>query len=267
MQSVGTEGEGLHGSSPGAAASPRVRPAVPGGVVLMSGGLPSPCWCRHSTAVVGATAATARLADSSPCLRSGAWVQRRHAVPVRPFSVLGGALAGALGRWLFSAVWGALDDQEPPESEHLLASWPKVLLASAVRGAIFAGVRAAVDRGSRLAFLNLTGSWPGERDAIPSRLWRLAEDERDDALGTRHLARLPGFAAMPLTCDRGGRPSRSPSAMCPGWDSNPHARSGQGLLRPPCLAYSITRATAPESTGPRAARARSARDALPQLWR
>jgi hypothetical protein len=56
-----------------------------------------------------------------------------------PFSVVGGVLAGALGRWLFSVVWGALDDQEPPESEHLRASWSKVLLASAVRGAIFAG--------------------------------------------------------------------------------------------------------------------------------
>lgn len=84
-----------------------------------------------------------------------------------PFSVVGGVLAGALGRWLFSVVWGALDDQEPPESEHLPASWSKVLLASAVRGAIFAGVRAAVDRGSRLAFLNVTGSWPGEREPDP----------------------------------------------------------------------------------------------------
>ncbi len=84
-----------------------------------------------------------------------------------PFSTLGGLLAGALGRWLFSVVWGALDDQEPPESKHLRASWAKVLIASAVRGAIFAGMRAAVDRGSRLAFLNVTGSWPGERDPDP----------------------------------------------------------------------------------------------------
>ena len=39
--------------------------------------------------------------------------------------------------------------------------------------------------------------------------------------------------------------ARSPfrrSPMCPGWDSNPHAPAGQGLLRPPCLAISITRA-------------------------
>jgi hypothetical protein len=84
-----------------------------------------------------------------------------------PFSVLGGVVAGALGRWLFSVVWGAVDDQEPPEAEHLRASWPKVLLASALRGAIFAGVRAAVDRGSRLAFMNVTGSWPGEREPDP----------------------------------------------------------------------------------------------------
>ncbi len=84
-----------------------------------------------------------------------------------PISALGGVLAGALGRWLFSVVWGAFDDQEPPESEHLHASWIKVLIASALRGAVFAGVRAAVDRGSRLAFFNVTGSWPGEREPDP----------------------------------------------------------------------------------------------------
>jgi Protein of unknown function (DUF4235) len=84
-----------------------------------------------------------------------------------PISALGGVLAGALGRWLFSVVWGAFDDQEPPESEHLQASWIKVLIASTLRGAVFAGVRTAVDRGSRLAFLNVTGSWPGERKPEP----------------------------------------------------------------------------------------------------
>jgi len=84
-----------------------------------------------------------------------------------PVSTLAGVVAGALGRWLFGVVWGAFDDQEPPESEHLRAPWAKVLIASALRGAVFAGVRAAVDRSSRLAFMNVTGSWPGEREPDP----------------------------------------------------------------------------------------------------
>ena len=84
-----------------------------------------------------------------------------------PISVVASLLAGSLGRWLFSQVWEAFDDEEPPESEHLRASWSKVLLAAAVRGAIFTTVRSAVDRGSRMAFMNVTGTWPGEEEPEP----------------------------------------------------------------------------------------------------
>ena len=84
-----------------------------------------------------------------------------------PVSVGGSLLGGALGRWLFSRLWAAFDDQEPPQSEHLRTSWGKVLFSAAMRGAVFAGVRAAVDRGSRLAFMNVTGSWPGEQEPDP----------------------------------------------------------------------------------------------------
>ena len=84
-----------------------------------------------------------------------------------PVSVVASLLAGSLGRWLFSQVWEAFDDEEPPESEHLRASWSKVLLAAAVRGAIFTTVRSAVDRGSRMAFMNVTGTWPGEEEPEP----------------------------------------------------------------------------------------------------
>jgi hypothetical protein len=84
-----------------------------------------------------------------------------------PVSVAASILAGGLGRWLFGQLWEAFDDQEPPESEHLRASWAKVLIASALKGAVFATARAAVDRGSRLAFMNVTGRWPGEQEPDP----------------------------------------------------------------------------------------------------
>jgi hypothetical protein len=42
-----------------------------------------------------------------------------------------------------------------------------VLLAAALQGAVFRGVRALVDRGSRNAFASVTGTWPGtERPEI-----------------------------------------------------------------------------------------------------
>jgi hypothetical protein len=79
-----------------------------------------------------------------------------------PFSVVSGLLAGFAGKKLFEQLWGVIDDREPPEPEHRFASWHKVLLAAALQGAVFRGTRALVDRGSRNAFANLTGSWPGK---------------------------------------------------------------------------------------------------------
>ena len=84
-----------------------------------------------------------------------------------PISVATGLAAGAVGRWLFSELWGVFDDAEPPEAEHRRASWGKVVVAAALRGAIFTAVRTAVDRGSRVAFMNVTGSWPGEEEPDP----------------------------------------------------------------------------------------------------
>jgi hypothetical protein len=78
-----------------------------------------------------------------------------------PFSVVGGVIAGFLGKKVFEQVWGVIDSEEPPEPEHRDASWGKVLAAAALEGAIFRGTRALVDRGSRQAFANATGSWPG----------------------------------------------------------------------------------------------------------
>jgi hypothetical protein len=79
-----------------------------------------------------------------------------------PFSLVGGMLAGFVGRKVFDQVWGLIDEEEPPDGSHRDVSWGKLVLASAIQGAIFRAVREATDRGSRQAFLSLTGSWPGE---------------------------------------------------------------------------------------------------------
>ena len=41
-------------------------------------------------------------------------------------------------------------------------SWPQLVVALAIEGAIFRAVRGLVDRGSRRGFYRLTGVWPGE---------------------------------------------------------------------------------------------------------
>ena len=64
----------------------------------------------------------------------------------------------------FEALWGVVDDEEPPESEHRRTSWRKLIAAAALEGAIFKATRVATDHGSRQAFANVTGSWPGEEE-------------------------------------------------------------------------------------------------------
>ena len=84
-----------------------------------------------------------------------------------PFSILSGLLAGFIGKKLFDGIWGAFDDEEPPESKHLEISWVKLLLAGAIQGAIFRAVREVTDHGTRRAFMRVTGTWPGEERPEP----------------------------------------------------------------------------------------------------
>ncbi len=79
-----------------------------------------------------------------------------------PISILGGLIAGLIGKKIFEGAWGLIDDQEPPDSEHREVSWPKLLVALALEGAIFRALRGLADHGARRSFHRATGAWPGE---------------------------------------------------------------------------------------------------------
>jgi hypothetical protein len=75
------------------------------------------------------------------------------------FSVAGGIAAGAL----FKQVWKRLSGaEEPPAATKADYTWKQVLPAAAVQGAVFATVKAAVDRGGLRAFEKATGVWAGD---------------------------------------------------------------------------------------------------------
>jgi hypothetical protein len=84
-----------------------------------------------------------------------------------PFSVSAGLVAGFAGKKIFERVWGLIDDQEPPDSEHREISVGKMLVAAAIQGAIFRAVRKLVDHQSRRAFAGALGTWPGEERPEP----------------------------------------------------------------------------------------------------
>jgi xanthosine utilization system XapX-like protein len=84
-----------------------------------------------------------------------------------PISILLGLLAGLVGKKIFEKLWGLVDDEEPPRSEHREFSWPKLIAALAFEGAIFRLVKGLTDQGARRSFAKATGSWPGEEAPEP----------------------------------------------------------------------------------------------------
>ncbi len=79
-----------------------------------------------------------------------------------PFSIVLGLLAGIVGQKIFEKIWGLIDDEEAPSPQHREFSWPKLVAALLVEGAIFRLVKGLTDHGARTGFAKLTGSWPGE---------------------------------------------------------------------------------------------------------
>ncbi len=74
-------------------------------------------------------------------------------------SVLGGMLAGAI----FKRVWKiTAREDDAPKATDAGRSWREILLAAALQGAIFALVKAAVDRAAAEATRKVTGVWPGD---------------------------------------------------------------------------------------------------------
>ncbi|HEY6356569.1 MAG TPA: DUF4235 domain-containing protein [Burkholderiaceae bacterium] len=79
-----------------------------------------------------------------------------------PFRFGAALLAGLVGKSLFRAMWGVIDDEEAPKPEQRRIAIPMLALALVVEGALFRALKGLADHGSRRAFARLTGSWPGE---------------------------------------------------------------------------------------------------------
>jgi hypothetical protein len=84
-----------------------------------------------------------------------------------PIGIVLGLIAGLVGQKIFERVWGLIDDEEPPSPEHRQFSWPKLVAALVIEGAIFRLVKGLVDHGTRTAFAGVTGKWPGEEAPEP----------------------------------------------------------------------------------------------------
>jgi len=81
----------------------------------------------------------------------------------RPLSMVVSILGGILASAIFKRIWKlAPGEDEAPKATDAGKSWPEVLAAAALQGAIFAVVTAAVERLAAEGTQSLTGTWPGE---------------------------------------------------------------------------------------------------------
>ncbi|MFF4098973.1 DUF4235 domain-containing protein [Streptomyces sp. NPDC001903] len=82
-------------------------------------------------------------------------------VAYKPVGLALGAGAGLLAGALFKEVWKlAGHEQDAPKATDEERNWREVLIAAAIQGAIFALVKAAVERSGAVAVRRVSGTWP-----------------------------------------------------------------------------------------------------------
>ena len=84
----------------------------------------------------------------------------------KPFGLVIGVLGGRAAGALFTRLWrGLAHENKAPNATDQNSGWPQVIIASAIKGAVFGAVKAASDRAGAAGFSYLTGTWPGKQAA------------------------------------------------------------------------------------------------------
>lgn len=82
-------------------------------------------------------------------------------VAYKPVGLLLGIGAGAVAGLIFKEVWKLTSgDDDAPNATDEDRGWGEILAAAALQGAIFAVVKALVDRGGAAGVRKFTGEWP-----------------------------------------------------------------------------------------------------------
>jgi hypothetical protein len=83
----------------------------------------------------------------------------------KPFGLLASVLGGLLAGAVFKRIWrGVANEDEAPKAKDQDRTWHEVLAAAAIQGALFAGVKALIDRAGASGFAKVTGVWPGRTE-------------------------------------------------------------------------------------------------------
>lgn len=83
-------------------------------------------------------------------------------IAYKPVGMVLGAVSGMIAGAAFKQAWKVIEGEgDAPDATDEDRSWQEILLAAAIQGAIFAVVKAAVDRSGAVATRRVTGVWPG----------------------------------------------------------------------------------------------------------
>ncbi|MER6115855.1 DUF4235 domain-containing protein [Streptomyces sp. NPDC001743] len=83
-------------------------------------------------------------------------------IAYKPVGLALGATSGLLAGVAFKQTWKIIEGEgDAPDAMDEDRSWKQILIAAAIHGAIFAVVKAGVERSGAVATRRLTGSWPG----------------------------------------------------------------------------------------------------------
>ena len=89
-------------------------------------------------------------------------------VSYKAVDLIAGIIGGLLAGLIFKTVWNVIEQEdEAPKATDEQRRWREILLAAGLQGAIFALVKAAVDRGLAEGTRKLTGIWPGHQGQQP----------------------------------------------------------------------------------------------------
>ncbi len=82
-------------------------------------------------------------------------------IAYKPVGLVLDAAAGAISGLVFKQIWKYVaNDDDAPNATDEDRGWGEILTAAALQGAIFAVVKAAVDRAGASGVRRVTGRWP-----------------------------------------------------------------------------------------------------------
>ncbi|HEV7208853.1 MAG TPA: DUF4235 domain-containing protein [Mycobacteriales bacterium] len=80
----------------------------------------------------------------------------------KPVGLVAGIVGGAVASAVFTRLWTVVGHRrEAPTAKSQDYDWQVVLLAAALRGAVYSAVKTGVDRVGAHAFARAYGEWPG----------------------------------------------------------------------------------------------------------